>query len=358
KTYYNTISNNKELTKLYQNIGTFFVENHVRFEKELEEYYEFRDLWEMNKINQAKKFILANPSYAAIRSIFSDFDDTRDLIKRISESKDIDPFRYITNKLKTNLFDEIRQLELIFAKYIRIHYRMKFMSINDFFKKTEPRLNRQLRDLDDVRFVINALDTLKENFVFVDHTIEPLEEVYNLFKRYSIDIPQEEQMAIEMLRSTHERLLKRAKYVTHDLVNTQQSFLDRFLIDIKQFQTDVTDFVEDYDNNGPMIEGLPAQEASDRLTHFESRFNDLWKRYETFVAGEELFGLDKTEYIHLQTIKKQLNYLKRLYGLYNDVINTMEIYYETNWKDFHIDQITNEIQEFQSIYITDKKRKI
>ncbi|CAF3741963.1 unnamed protein product [Rotaria sp. Silwood1] len=348
KTYYNTISNNKELTKLYQNIGTFFVENHVRFEKELEEYYEFRDLWEMNKINQAKKFILANPSYAAIRSIFSDFDDTRDLIKRISESKDIDPFRYITNKLKTNLFDEIRQLELIFAKYIRIHYRMKFMSINDFFKKTEPRLNRQLRDLDDVRFVINALDTLKENFVFVDHTIEPLEEVYNLFKRYSIDIPQEEQMAIEMLRSTHERLLKRAKYVTHDLVNTQQSFLDRFLIDIKQFQTDVTDFVEDYDNNGPMIEGLPAQEASDRLTHFESRFNDLWKRYETFLAGEELFGLDKTEYIHLQTIKKQLNYLKRLYGLYNDVINTMEIYYETNWKDFHIDQITNEIQEFQN----------
>ncbi|CAF1397791.1 unnamed protein product [Rotaria sordida] len=348
KTYYNTIANNKELTKLYQNIGTFFIENHIRFEKELEEYYEFRDLWEMNKINQAKKFILANPSYASVRSIFADFDDTRDLIKRIPESKDIDPFRYLTNKLKLNLFDEIRQLELIFAKYIRIHYRMKFMSINDFFKKTEPRLNRQLRDLDDVRFVINALDTLKENFVFVDHTIEPLEEVYNLFKRYSIDIPQEEQMTIEMLRSTNERLLKRAKHVTHDLVNSQQSFLDRFLIDIKQFQNDIIDFVNDYDNNGPMIEGLPAQEASDRLTHFESRFNDLWKRYETFVAGEELFGLNKTEYIHLQTIKKQLNYLKRLYGLYNDVIKTMEIYYETNWKDFHIDHITNEIQEFQN----------
>ncbi|CAF1531896.1 unnamed protein product, partial [Adineta steineri] len=114
-------------------------------------------------------------------------------------------------------------------------------------------------------------------------------------------------MAIEMLRSTHERLLKRAKQVTHDLVNVQQSFLDRLLIDINQFKNDVANFVEDYDLHGPMIEGLLAQEASDRLTHFESRFNDLWKRYETFVAGEELFGLNKTEYIHLQTIKKQLN---------------------------------------------------
>jgi hypothetical protein len=55
--------------------------------------------------------------------------------------------------------------------------------------------------------------------------------VYNLFKRYSIDIPQEEQLAVEMLRGNHERLLKRAKQVTHDLVNAQQSFLDRFLID-------------------------------------------------------------------------------------------------------------------------------
>ena len=155
-------------------------------------------------------------------------------------------------------------------------------------------------------------------------------------------------MAVEMLRSTHERLLQRAKQVTHELVDAQQSFLDHFLIDAKQFQNDVADFIEDYNHNGPMIESLSAQEASDRLTHFESRFNDLWKRYETVLAGEELFGLEKSKYIHLQRLKKQLNYLKRLYGLYNNVIQTMEMYYKTNWKDFHVDSITNEIQEFQS----------
>ncbi|CAF4417927.1 unnamed protein product, partial [Adineta steineri] len=34
-------------------------------------------------------------------------------------------------------------------------------------------------------------------------------------------------------RRAHERPLKRAKQVTHDLVNVQQSFLDRLLIDNK-----------------------------------------------------------------------------------------------------------------------------
>ncbi|CAF1079469.1 unnamed protein product [Adineta steineri] len=180
---------------------------YCRFEKELEEYYEFRDLWEINKINQAKKFILSNPEYAAIRSIFADFDDTRDSIKRISDSKYVEPFQYLTDKFKSSLFDEIRQLELIFAKYIRIHYRMKFISINDFLKKNEPRLNRQIRDLDDVRFVINTLDTLKENFVLIDHTIDPLEgsvlddpslvEVLNANKRIAIEVKEKVAIAEE-----------------------------------------------------------------------------------------------------------------------------------------------------------------
>ena len=172
--------------------------------------------------------------------------------------------------------------------------------------------------------------------------------MYNLFKRYSIDIPAEEQLGIEMLRVTHERLLKRARQVTHELVHVQQSFLDRLLSDVEQFKNDVANFVDDYERNGPMIEGLPAQEASDRLTRFESQFNDLWKRYETLMAGEKLFGLERTDYPHLQAIKKQLNYLKRLYGLYTNVLHTMDVYYETPWKDVRIDQITNEIQEFQS----------
>ena len=55
--------------------------------------------------------------------------------------------------------------------------------------------------------------------------------MYNLFKRYSIDISQEELSAIEMLRHTHERLLKRARQVTHELVNSEQTFLERFLLD-------------------------------------------------------------------------------------------------------------------------------
>ncbi|CAF2918662.1 unnamed protein product [Rotaria sp. Silwood2] len=71
------------------------------------------------------------------------------------------------------------------------------------------------------------------NVMMSTNDIRKCKEVFNLFKRYSLDNSQEEQIAIEMPRSIREYLLKRAHHVTHDLLNTQQSFINRFLTDNK-----------------------------------------------------------------------------------------------------------------------------
>lgn len=53
-----------------------------------------------------------------------------------------------------------------------------------------------------------------------------------------------------------------------------------------------------------MVEGIPPREASDRLTIFQAKFDELWRKYETYNGGEELFGLQVTNYPDLQKIKK------------------------------------------------------
>jgi dynein heavy chain len=56
-----------------------------------------------------------------------------------------------------------------------------------------------------------------------------------------------------------------------------------------------------------MVEGIPPREASDRLTVYQSRFDELWRKYETYSGGEELFGIPVTNYNDLQRIKKVIN---------------------------------------------------
>ena len=47
---------------------------------------------------------------------------------------------------------------------------------------------------------------------------------------------------------------------------------------------------------GPMVDGIKPSEASDRLSVYQARFDELWRKYQTYSGGEELFGLPVTEY--------------------------------------------------------------
>jgi dynein heavy chain len=97
-----------------------------------------------------------------------------------------------------------------------------------------------------------------------------------------------------------------------------------------------------------MASGVAPREASDRLIIFQNRFDTLFREYVTYTGGEELFGLSVTAYPELLQIKKELNLLQKLYGLYNDVIDTVNSYYDVLWSDVDIEKINVELQDFQN----------
>ena len=101
-------------------------------------------------------------------------------------------------------------------------------------------------------------------------------------------------------------------------------------------------------DRGPMTDGISPREASDRLNFFMVRFDDLWRKYVTYSGGEQLFGLEVTEYPELQRVRKELNLLQKLYGLYNDVLEKVGGYYDTPWHDIDIDVINTELIDFQN----------
>ena len=97
-----------------------------------------------------------------------------------------------------------------------------------------------------------------------------------------------------------------------------------------------------------MVEGIAPREASDRLNIYQARFDELWRKYQTYSGGEELFGLEVTDYPDIQRIRKELNLLQKLYSLYNDVLEKVNGYYDIAWVDIDIDKINLDLLEFQN----------
>ena len=94
--------------------------------------------------------------------------------------------------------------------------------------------------------------------------------------------------------------------------------------------------------------GIHPREASERMSISQAQFDELWSKFQTYSAGEQLFGLSVTEYPDLQNVKKELSLLQKLYGLYNAVIDTIDGYYEILWTEVNIEKINNELLEFQA----------
>jgi dynein heavy chain len=84
------------------------------------------------------------------------------------------------------------------------------------------------------------------------------------------------------------------------------------------------------------------------LSYFQSRFDDLWRNFQTYSAGEELFGLPSTDYPDMVRIKKELNLLQKLYSLYNAVMASINGYYDILWTEVDIEKINNELLDFQN----------
>lgn len=101
-------------------------------------------------------------------------------------------------------------------------------------------------------------------------------------------------------------------------------------------------------SSGPMELGVAPREASDRLCVFQTRFDEIYRKFITYSGGEELFGLPVTDYPDLQRIRKQLSLLQKLYQLYNSVLDTVNGYYDLAWADVDIDSINQQLLDFQN----------
>jgi len=77
----------------------------------------------------------------------------------------------------------------------------------------------------------------------------------------------------------------------------------------------------------------------------------MWRKLQTYQSGEELFGMPQTDYPELGAIRKELNLLQKLYKLYNDVIDRVSSYYDIPWGEVNIEEINNELLEFQNRYV-------
>ena len=266
-------------------------------------------------------------------------------------STEKDEFRFgtiliSTKDFKKTLENEIAQWINMLTKAVHVKYKREMDFIIAQITDLDRKLDRPINDLDDIRIIMETQKKIREIEIDLDMKIETVEEAFTLIAKYELQLTKEDTEKVENLQFNWLQLQSKAMDVQILLLTVQEHFQRELISNLDIFQGECDKFVEDYQTNGPMQPGLTPKEASDKLQMFQNNFDALWRKHSSYSVGEDLFGLNHTEQPELNSIKKELNLLQRLYKLYNDVIDSVNGYYNILWAEVNVEEINNELMEF------------
>nr|XP_043889840.1 dynein axonemal heavy chain 5 isoform X3 [Solea senegalensis] len=348
RNYHKTISENKEIVKLVSVLSVSISSTKKEVTSALNRFNRYHHIWMKDREETLRTFIQESPLLSEFESQILFYRDLELEINSQPEFFTVGALAFFTADLKLSLTCETKNWMMDYGLNCNRKYRSEMEQIFAFIDEAGKKLNRQIKDLDDIRIAMAALKEIREKQISIDFQVGPIEESYAMLHKYELPVAKEEADKVDTLRYTWEKLLSRSTEIQNELVALQPNFRQELLSNVETFMQDCQNFYQDYETDGPMAVGLSPQDASDRLIMFQNRFDNLFRKYNTYSGGEELFGLPVTQHPQLLEIRKQLALLQKLYGLYSNVIETVTGYYDILWADIHIEKINNELMDFQT----------
>ncbi|CAG9764101.1 unnamed protein product [Ceutorhynchus assimilis] len=348
KNYYKSVSENKEIVRVYMSLQGVMYLLSPDVASLLDEYLKWKYLWVEDRDKIIDDFCAQNPLLVEISEKFTEYDARAETIRALPEKHDVGAIRILVEHLIIALLVESEAWKHIMGKKLSESYKKKLVTMVDFIKTQEKVLNKPIKDLDDCRNAMNCLTIIRENFIEMDMDLSLMEEAYGTFGKFKIDTPKEDIERVESLRFNFQNMISHSKAVQEEICTVQGPLLEELTDGVSNFKDEVEQFDKDFEEKGPMIPGLGAREASDRVLAFQDRFDELWRKYEMYSSGEKLFGLEVNDYPILHQRKKEFTLLNKLYGLYLAVNHSIDGYFDILWSDVDTEVIFAELQEFQN----------
>ena len=107
-------------------------------------------------------------------------------IEEFPNSYQVGSIIYVTENLKRSLLQEISNWKVAYGKAMNDKAALDMKNLVELVEDVQKRLSRPVKDLDDVRAHMNALNQIKEKEIQIDRTITPIEETYIMLNKYEI----------------------------------------------------------------------------------------------------------------------------------------------------------------------------
>ncbi|XP_030604778.1 dynein heavy chain 5, axonemal-like [Archocentrus centrarchus] len=186
RNYYKSVSEKKEIVKLISVLSNSITSTKKEVVTALDHFSCYHHIWRKDRDDTMRIFIQGSP-------LLSDFESQilfyRDLeLERNSEPEyiTVGALALFTAPLKMSLNAEIKNWIVDYGLYCNRKFRSEMEHIFAFVDEAEKKLNRQIKDLYDIRIAMAALKEIREHQISIDFQVGPIEVNHSIayFKPY------------------------------------------------------------------------------------------------------------------------------------------------------------------------------
>lgn len=349
--FYEEIAKNKDVVKVVLLLTGGIHALRKQVMDYLSHFRKYENLWMLEKDDAFEEFLKLNPTLDHYEEKIEGYVALEEEIKAIALVFNIGPLSIQNKLLKTDLLQQVKEWKELYMSKLHGRVQAELDSLTQKMEEEGNQLALPIPDqdkLEDLRVLMNTLKDIRDREPLVEFQFYPVTQGYTILQRHSNVVSKEEADRVEDLRFKWRKLHQSAERRSDEIFYMQHGFKKGLTQEVQKFSAEVIAFRNDYDTYGPMVEGLQPQEAMERLKRYQRMFDDKYRKWMTFMAGEELFGLPVHKYPELVKTRKELELLDKLYSLYINVLQKVKGYNDILWCDLDFDAVCEEVSVFVS----------
>jgi dynein heavy chain len=290
--FYDWIAKDKEIVKVIllltgsiqgtkNNVNTF-----------LKTFEDYDWLWNKKIDESLKKFNSTNPGLEDFEEKLKEFSGFEEKIKQMTDYHQIGALSLKTNNVKMSLKKWIESWKDAYAKDLHKRAKILMEKLNDQIKQIRLKIEKPVKDIDSLGNVMHALEEIRTKQSEIEIEFRPVVEMCTLLETYLPEIMEKEEMDPQtILEKDWGGLVTQAMGIRNDLQGQQSNFKMTLVKGVTNLVADVKDFRKNFEQNGPMVPGIEPKEALNRLRLFNDEYSIRKRKFDTYNAGETLFGL-------------------------------------------------------------------
>ena len=354
ESYYKIIAQDKEIVKVILLLTGSIQGTKNKINEFLKSFEVYKWLWEMNINEVIKKFSSKNPQLQDYEDELKKFIALESKLEEIEKTREIGAMALKTDNLITALKMKCKEWKNNYAQDLHSKAKDKLLLLTENIKNFQLRLQKEVKEIDSLGLVMNTLEEIGMEQSEIDLKFGPVFDMYNLLDIYLPGgvVDKEVVENRQLLQKKWQTLINLADERKKDLQKDQGNNLKRLKENITQLTEDVKKLRTNFDNEGPMVQGITPKEASDRLKRFENEYELKKAFYDINRRGEDLFGLQNQKYPQLEKTNDQIQSLNKLYALYNQVNDIVGTWEEEAWSEIIPNEIKNweeNVQKFSDL---------